>query len=242
MAAKPIETMGSQFDLDSALQRFSGVAPIFPLPNVVFYPHVMLPLHIFEPRYREMVMDALIGEKYIAIALLKPNWEADYESKSPEIHNTVCLGQIVHDVKLPDGRFNIALRGLSRASVVSEIDSGTPYRIGELELQPDYYSKKPVIDRENRQRELLAGFREMFPHTTLEQVFHQAVSADIPLGGLCDVIAHSLEISPSEAQLVLEELDVDLRSDLLLSQLRSMLVPAGASQTGREFPPPFSLN
>ena len=233
--------MSSAFDLDSALAQFSGTAPIFPLPNVVFYPHVLLPLHIFEPRYRQMVADALSSDQMIAMALLQPNWEADYENKTPAIFETVCLGQIVHDVELPDGRFNIALRGLSRASVVSELDTDQPYRVGQLELLPDDYSKQPLINRDNRQRELLTGFRELFPHASLEQVFHQAVSADIPLGSLCDVIAHSLELTPAEAQAVLDEHDVDLRSDLLLAQLRSMLAPWTPPKT-REFPPAFSAN
>ena len=67
------------FDADT----FSGVARLFPLPNLVLYPHVMQPLHIFEDRYREMLEDALAGDRLIAMALLEPGWETDYESRPP---------------------------------------------------------------------------------------------------------------------------------------------------------------
>ena len=66
--------MNPNFDADS----FSGTIPIFPLPNVVLFPNMLLPLHIFEPRYREMVEDALNGEGLIGMALLKEGWQNDY--------------------------------------------------------------------------------------------------------------------------------------------------------------------
>src|SRR5204863_9636969 len=94
------------------LQHFKGTARLFPLPNVVLFPHVVQPLHIFEPRYRQMTADALAGDQLIAPALLRPGWEGDYEGR-PATYPVVCVGKIVSEQQLPDGRFNILLRGLS---------------------------------------------------------------------------------------------------------------------------------
>src|SRR5438552_13063110 len=112
---------------------FDSDVRLFPLPNVVLFPHVLLPLHIFEPRYREMTADALAGDSLLAMALLSPGWEAEYEGK-PELHRTVCLGKIVADQRLEDGRYNLLLRGLARARILEEISSDQLYRSARLEL------------------------------------------------------------------------------------------------------------
>src|SRR5436309_11398401 len=100
-----------------AMDQFDGTARLFPLPNLVLFPHVMQPLHIFEPRYREMTAEALQGNRLIAMVLLRPGWEADYAG-NPPIHEFACLGKIVADQKVADGRYNILLRGLSRIRIV----------------------------------------------------------------------------------------------------------------------------
>src|SRR5258705_6592230 len=93
--------------------------PLFPLPNVVLFPNVFLPLHIFEPRYREMVGDALRGDRIIGMVLLKHGYEANYEGR-PAIYTTGCAGVITHSQPLPDGRYDIVLRGIEKFSVASE--------------------------------------------------------------------------------------------------------------------------
>jgi uncharacterized protein len=105
--------------------------PLFPLPNVVLFPGVYLPLHIFESRYREMVRDALNDDRIIGMALLKPGFEAEYEGRPP-IYGIGCAGLITHAEPLPDGRFNIVLQGLERFRVVDE-DHSQPYRIARIE-------------------------------------------------------------------------------------------------------------
>ena len=72
-------------EIDAELKDFSGLAPIFPLPNVVLFPNALLPLHIFEPRYRQMTADALEGERLIAMALLRPGWESSSPPAEPPI-------------------------------------------------------------------------------------------------------------------------------------------------------------
>ena len=109
--------MSDTFDVQDELKLFTGVAPLFPLPNVVHFPHTWLPLHIFEPRYRAMIADALEGDRLIAMALLGPNQEPAYETKSAKIHPIVCVGRIAVDEKLPDRkstRLNSSHERLSR--------------------------------------------------------------------------------------------------------------------------------
>jgi hypothetical protein len=96
-------------DESAPLVNFSGTARLFPLPNLVLFPQVIQPLHIFEPRYRQMTVDALDEDRLIALALLQPGWEPDYGG-APPIFSTACLGKIVADQCLTDGRFNLLLR------------------------------------------------------------------------------------------------------------------------------------
>src|SRR6187397_393931 len=93
--------------------------PLFPLPNAVLFPNVFLPLHIFEPRYRQMVADALAGDRIIGMVLLRPGYEADYEGRPP-IFAVGCAGVITHSQPLADGRYDIVLRGMEKFRVVSE--------------------------------------------------------------------------------------------------------------------------
>jgi uncharacterized protein len=100
--------------------KIPQILPVFPLPTVVFFPKTYLPLHIFEPRYREMVRDSLKGDQLIAMTLLKEGWEKNYYG-NPEIYGTGCVGKIVKTQALDDGRFNIVLYGLVRIHVKKSI-------------------------------------------------------------------------------------------------------------------------
>ena len=104
----------------------------FPQPTTVFYPNTSLPLHIFEPRYRSMVADALNGKGEIGMILLKPGWESDYKG-TPEIMTIGCLGTIKHHSELPEGKYNILLSGLYRFRILNEI-KGKIYRQAQVEF------------------------------------------------------------------------------------------------------------
>ena len=94
--------------------------PLFPLPNVVHFPRVLLPLHIFEPRYRAMVRDALKGPRLIGMVLLRADWQADYLG-TPAVFQHGTAGEIVRSDELQDGRFNIILRGAREFRIRSEL-------------------------------------------------------------------------------------------------------------------------
>lgn len=110
--------------------------PVFPLPGTVLFPRAVLPLHIFELRYRTMVRDALSQGRMIAMALLKPGWERDYHG-SPAFFETGCLGRIERVAWLPNDCYDLELAGLVRVRftrVVKEF----PYRAARLEPVPEH--------------------------------------------------------------------------------------------------------
>lgn len=124
------------------------VIPLFPLAEVVLFPRVGLPLHIFEPRYRKMVKDALEGERTIGMTLLKVGYEDDYAGRPP-VFPLGCAGRIEDVHSLPDGRYNILLRGVARFRIVEE-RPGEPYRLALVEELPDVPADgaRASIDRE----------------------------------------------------------------------------------------------
>src|SRR5579884_3720517 len=109
-------------DDPGALTDFSGTARLFPLPNLVLFPYAVQPLHVFEPRYRQMTRDALAGDRLIAVVLLQPGWDVDYEGRPP-VHPVACVGRVLAENKLEDGRYNLLLRGLRRVRILDELAS-----------------------------------------------------------------------------------------------------------------------
>lgn len=104
--------------------------PVFPLPNVVLFPRALLPLHIFEPRYRTMIADVLGGGQTVVVALLKQGWEQDYYG-NPEAHGIACLGRVVQHHQLPDGRYNIMLQGEEKV-FLDRTERHQPYRMARV--------------------------------------------------------------------------------------------------------------
>jgi Lon protease-like protein len=127
--------------------------PVFPLPDLVFFPGTVVPLHIFEHRYREMVRDAASGEKLLGLALLRPGFERDYQG-APEIHPVGTVG-VIEDLRpLPDGRFLLDLRGLCRVRY-DEIASDKPYRLARIRPCPESASGSSESDLEAAKLSLL---------------------------------------------------------------------------------------
>ena len=138
-------TITSGFRLDMSIAEanlelpanFAGIVKIFPLPNLVLFPGVIQALHIFEPRYRTLMRDAIEGDQLIAMATLNAGWQSE-ECKRPSIYPTVCVGKIVTHAELPDGRFNLLLCGARRARIIREIPAELPYRMADVRLmEPD---------------------------------------------------------------------------------------------------------
>ena len=104
------------------------IVPIFPLPDVTFFPHTLLPLHVFEARYRTMVIDALERDRKLVVVRLRPGYEETYAGKPP-VYPVAGLGEIVSSERLATGRYNILLRGDCRVRLQQEVPSDTLYRL-----------------------------------------------------------------------------------------------------------------
>jgi len=171
--------------------------PLFPLPNVVLFPGVYLPLHIFEARYRAMVVDALDGDRLIGMVLLRPGFEEDYEGRPP-VFDVGCAGVITHHERLQDGRFNIVLQATERFRIRGE-DHSRPYRVGNVDSLAESVSTQPLEVRSIRQR------LESLVTVLVEK--HRGELSIPPSMSDVDVIhalAQYLELAPLEKQAILE--------------------------------------
>jgi uncharacterized protein len=184
--------------------------PVFPLPNVVLFPTVCLPLHIFEPRYREMVADALEGDRIIGMALLRPGWEGSYEGRPP-IYPVGCAGLITHSERLADGRYNIVLRGLEKFRIVRELGHRS-YRLAEIDPIMESLTDvdRDVVRLERRRLEALL----------VPQPSGRGADTKMPpsMGDedLVNALAQYLELETVEKQALLER-------DGLLARCRSLI-------------------
>jgi uncharacterized protein len=227
-----------QFDASS----FSGVARLFPLPNLVLYPHVMQPLHIFEPRYREMLEDAVHDDGLIAMGLLEPGWETDYEGRPP-VSPYACLGKIVTHHRLEDGRYNLLLLGVHRVRVVREVEPPRCYRRAAVELLEDCYHGISSHELDRLNRELLEAFQRVLPASCqgAEQL-PELLSEQAPLGLLTDLAAYTLPLDIALKQQLLAECRVAVRAKTLLAEMEKLSVDEAISAATIGFPPPFSVN
>jgi Lon protease-like protein len=206
--------------LDTAriLADFSGEVPVFPLPSLVLLPDAIAPLHIFEDRYRKMVADALDGERLIAMALLQPGWEPQYEG-APPIHERVCVGAIVNHEKLTDGRYKLLLYGLFRAKVVAEIAS-EPYRRVAVEVPRESFDPTRVAELDARLHALLDRLPGRRGHVgRLRELASKFRGATGGPGGLVDAAAEAADLGPEDRYAILAEDDVLARLTSLLDAL-----------------------
>ncbi len=205
---------------------------LFPLPNLVFFPHVMQPLHTFEPRYRQMTADALAADRKIALTLLQPGWQEDYEGK-PAIYPIATLGTIVSDHRLEDGRYNLLLQGTHRIRVREEVPSDKLYRLANVELLSDYEVES--ADRAVYWRTLLQTEAPKWFQGQADAIdqFRKLLQGKLPLGTLADIIAFALPLEVEFKRSLLEQLCVETRLQWISQRL---------GNKKRSFPPPFSVN
>ncbi len=179
---------------------FPSSLPIFPLPTVVLFPNVFLPLHIFEPRYRQMTADALAGDRLIGMVLLRPGFDAGYEGRPP-VYGTGCTGLITHAERLDDGQFNLILRGLEKFTIVGEEDPaiGQIYRRAIIAPIDETVAQ---VEREGLKaaRRQLEGLLEPLFEGTMESRLPQ----NMPDDDLINALAQYLDFDPLEKQALLE--------------------------------------
>jgi Lon protease-like protein len=220
---------------ENSPRDFSGIARLFPLPNLVLFPHVIQGLHIFEPRYRQMTADALAGDGFIAVVMLQEEMLTDEDR--PAIESVACLGQIIWHERLPDGKYNLRLRGLSRARVLQEITTDRLYRTAQVELLADTGPTDLAVLAQLR-RDLGAAVLPQFAEDSpARQQLQELFDSDRPLGEVCDVLSYALPLPVELKQSLLAEPRIDRRAETISETLR-----ISAARADRPFPPPFSSN
>jgi len=192
--------------------------PVFPLPNVVFFPKTYLPLHVFEPRYRRMVADTTMGDRCIAMALLKEGWESDYYG-NPAIYSTLCVGRIMSVQPLPDGRSNILLQGLERCEIQHE-HFDKPYREATIRLKPRLPEEGLTMDVRRALIDILSRYLQTREDSAAWQgFFRDEVSDEV----LVNTLSTYLECTPLEKQFLLEADGLRQRARRLNDLIQFML-------------------
>jgi Lon protease-like protein len=222
-------------------EHFSGRARLFPLPNLVLFPHVIQPLHIFERRYVEMLLDAIEDDRLIAMSLLQSGWEADYEGRPP-LAPVACLGRVVTWQAQGSARYNLLLLGIQRVRILHELPAARSFREAEVEILPDQYPPQTEELRPALHHKLVATFERLLPRIKdSEELFSQLSIDSVSLGTLTDVIAYALDLELPLKQALLTEPCVDRRATMLLSHLGSACRDTRPLSLAG-FPPAFSTN
>jgi Lon protease-like protein len=204
--------------------------PIFPLPDVVFFPDTVLPLHVFEPRYRRMIADCLAGERRLAVTMLRPGWERDYHGRPP-VHAVAGAGEIVQAEALADGRYNILLDGQMRIRIEEELATDTPYRLVRARRLTDVLPADSGAALGDRLRTLRAAYAKLLDalgQAHADVVGRLTVAGATP-GAVIDRIVSAVVPDAEVRQRILEAEDIAERLDLALTALSDLLtLVAGA--------------
>ncbi len=192
--------------------------PLFPLPNVVLFPNVCLPLNIFEPRYREMVADSLDADRIIGMVLLRPGWEGQYEGR-PLIYDVGCAGLITHVERHGDGRYNLVLRGLHKFRVREE-DHSRRYRVAAID---------PILERvADTDRAIIAAERRRLEALLVPQPAGRGVDPKMPSSmpdeELVNALAQYLDLETVEKQALLEREGLVQRCRSLIELLEMKVI------------------
>jgi Lon protease-like protein len=202
-------------DLDADWSAEAGdvlaSTPLFPLPGMVLFPRAVLPLHIFEERYRQMVQDALAGDRLIAMC--QPKLDGDEDdgdfTDHPALEPICGLGRIGEVQRMDDGRYNLLLHGVARVRLVEE-DFSRAYRRGDLEILAE---KRPLEIDLDPQRQRLTAICQRPPlaESSLGRQFARLLAGPLPVADIADVLAFELFEDARLKQRLLEEVDAGSR-------------------------------
>jgi uncharacterized protein len=215
-------------------------AGLFPLPNVVLFPGAVLPLHIFEERYKRMTADALLGDGLIAMGLLRPGWEKNYHGRAA-IEPVVCVGRIMAHERLPDGKYNLLLQGQWRAKVIGEAQGGelqAPYRLATT--QPLEQTPVMEIDLADERRRLIRAFSQSpLAADGLGRQFARLLAGPAATVPIADLIAFNYIQDIWFKQSLLADGDVQRRVGRVVGRLNELQARLGATSLSPASPGPL---
>lgn len=183
--------------------------PVFPLPDIALLPGAGMPLHIFEPRYREMVAAALEADSVIGMVMLRPGWERDYEG-DPPVYEVGGAGTIERVQVLPDGRYNLLLRGTSRFRIEGE-DTSRSYRVARVEPIPESLTDGERVQLGRARSQLEEWIREQGPEVE--------VPPDLSDEAFVHTLIQYLPMEPAQRQELVEAQNALFRAEGLMELL-----------------------
>jgi Lon protease-like protein len=215
-------TEATEVRLAAALTRM----PLFPLPNVVLFPHASLRLHIFEERYRALTRDILAGERFLAMGLIVES--ASPVDDRPAVEPIAGVGEVVMAHELPDGRFNLVVRGHARVRIDEELASDRPYRLVTATVIPDLpvTDRNEVRDAEQSLRVLIGQLADAIPEGG--EPLRQIVAGLETPAALADVAAAELIGDLSVRQQLLETRDLARRLERVTAEIVAMMARLSA--------------
>ncbi|TWU12377.1 ATP-dependent protease La (LON) domain protein [Symmachiella macrocystis] len=215
---------------DNDVDKMGGTLPIFAQPHFVLFPGTSQIIAVTTEPLRQLVADVLRDQGLLAVSLCSA------------VDDFVCVARIVTPMFFSPAANCIHIQGVCRAQINSRHPADDLSQRATITARPDHYAMTPVIDRHRRHEELLAAFRELFPHILRNDLFQLWAGDQLTLGELCDQLADQLPLAPSHKQSMLAEPNVDLRSDLLLAQLRELLRGQREATIEQSANPQFSVN
>ena len=209
------EAQPPAFDPVPGAVTLPEVIPVFPLQDVMLFPNVSRPLHIFEPRYRAMVADALDGDRLIGMVMFEPGYEAEYEGRPP-VFPIGCAGVITEVEELPDGRYLIVLRGLVKFRILDE-DRSRSYRLARVEALPE------LVD--DAELAALGDLRAALEAILIAARDGGAPPADLPDEDLVNGLAQYAPMAPADRLRLLEAPGPLARAEALVELFRGAAPP-----------------
>ena len=226
--------------------NFARPFALFPMREVLLLPHAVQPLHIFEPRYRQMVEQVLDGSGQIAMASYAPLPNGAGTGERPSLRPAVCIGQIVQHETLSDGRHNILVHGLCRANIkhLDEPDGERLYRQAMLEPIERLETEPPNMPDVRRQLKRLLSRERMQQLRSIDTVIEWIDQDEIPTIALLELIGFALITRNDIKYRLLEEGQAERRARLVTNELKRIdqLVGAAERQPFRDWPKGMSWN
>ena len=226
--------------------NFGKPMPLFPLDSVSLLPQQVLPLHIFEPRYRQMMEHTLDGPGQFAMAVFKGRaWKQQYHGRPP-LMRAVCIGQVAQHEKLPDGRFNVLLQGVCRARITGEVPAEEERLYRAAILEP--------VDATSHADDELADAREFLEDTLTDGPLAQLAAAravleyvqneEVPTSALLELVSFTMLSGKSLRYRLLAEGDIHRRAAIIRTELLSLgqLIQRAAAQKPEDWPKGLSWN
>lgn len=212
---------------------FSNEVRLFPLPNLVMFPCNVQPLHIFESRYREMLEDAMMTDRIIALATLQPGYDQNEYYSRPALAPTICVGQITNCEKTEEGTYNLLLVGLKRAIIEEELPPKRSFREAKVRLLQDLAPTNQLPRHKTLARTIVDRLQRLAPSSS--DMLKELMKRELSLAELTDILSFHINLELDTKLALLAEADAEARAKLMLEAM-----PAREANLGDQ--PPFSMN